>query len=523
MRRADAFLLFPPSCPGSAWQVGVSRAGGDVLHEVPRPPADDVGQQPLKATETSVAEAIHRLGYRGEPVVLAVPSRWCLAAALPASDLPRRRGAGRRQSLLLYRLEEHLPAAAESLAADFVDAEGGVDDAECDTLGVASDAQRLAAILIALGDAGVHVDRACPTALLAAQSVIAGRSDRAPQLIVWVDARGDADLTTYRSGKPAAWTLLRGRTPIDGDGRTPPAVLSTHLRRLVPPGGAAIDGLAVGMPPGSVPDGAAVQWTHAEIGTAEAAALRAAAAISTGRLEPWVDLMREAGATAGGLPRPDRWRPLRTPLVAASVAGLAMVACAAAAMAVRAAAYERLTTDMVTQQAGICLKAIGRPPPPGLTARQRLASEARRLTAASGLGFQAGTAGAEGSTVDVPILAALAGILAALPERGDPRYRLLEVQLAPDRLLLEGEARAHGDADALARGMRRSLSAWYAIDAPRTQVQTPTAADGAAGIGDGEVVGFAIAGEPLPAAPRGRANGIATPPLVPAQTGGGDR
>ena len=77
--------------------------------------------------------------YRGEVVVVSVPSTWCYAASVGTAGLRDRK----RSDALKYVLEEKLPISAEDFEADFA-AHGET------ALGVAIETRRIAELLEAL-------------------------------------------------------------------------------------------------------------------------------------------------------------------------------------------------------------------------------------------------------------------------------------------------------------------------------------------------------------------------------------
>src|SRR4051794_36802733 len=106
----DPFVILP--APG-AWHVGP--AAGP-LSDVPAAP--DAAPDELAR---AAADALRAAGYAGQGVAVAVPSAWCLCAAVRTDDLPPRNW---RQAMA-YRLEERLPVSAEDVVADFVPAADG--------------------------------------------------------------------------------------------------------------------------------------------------------------------------------------------------------------------------------------------------------------------------------------------------------------------------------------------------------------------------------------------------------------
>src|SRR5688572_27703816 len=103
---ARTFILF--ASHDGPWRV----AADATVTEVPAEPG-----APVERLAELAADVTRRAGYRGEPVLLAIPSAWCFAASISTTDLPSRRDRGAR----LFRLEERLPLAAEEFVADFID------------------------------------------------------------------------------------------------------------------------------------------------------------------------------------------------------------------------------------------------------------------------------------------------------------------------------------------------------------------------------------------------------------------
>src|SRR5438270_158805 len=102
----SSFILFPHD---ATWRVGIVDAGGTPRFE----------DAPLAASPAEsalhIADHLRSAGYRGEGVMLAIPSDWCLATRIAVKDLPKR-----DRSAMIFRLEEKLPLAAEEFVADFI-------------------------------------------------------------------------------------------------------------------------------------------------------------------------------------------------------------------------------------------------------------------------------------------------------------------------------------------------------------------------------------------------------------------
>jgi hypothetical protein len=278
------------------------------------PPADD--QDGADAGLAYVAGALRRLGHTGEGVVLAVPSAWCLVATVSTAGIPRH-----DRKALLYRLEERLPLAAEAIVADFARAPDGVTGGGTDALGVCVRTEQVLPIVAGLEAAGVPVRSVAPLAFLVAQGLAAGGSAAAipdPAVVAANPLRAIAvaggpgeptDLIAVLSGAPVAWALVEGG-PADVARRLD--LLAAELGTVPRLEGVGFDGRGwADLTAGRIAAGAGAAGTtaaappvlHGE--PAVAAALRAAAGALADREPPWVELRRDALASA------DRLRPYR--------------------------------------------------------------------------------------------------------------------------------------------------------------------------------------------------------------------
>src|SRR5258705_7047033 len=101
------FILFAGD---DAWRVGAMDARAPRITEIPLPPAATSSQ-----IAAQCAEVLKKSGHGASPILLAIPSSWCLAASIRTDDLPKADAKS-----LVYRLEEKLPWPAESIVADFI-------------------------------------------------------------------------------------------------------------------------------------------------------------------------------------------------------------------------------------------------------------------------------------------------------------------------------------------------------------------------------------------------------------------
>lgn len=390
-----------------------------------------------------VAEALRRQGYAGEGITLALPSTWCLAAPVNAANLPRRN----RQHTLTYRFEEHLPVPVEEVIADFV----GVGDV---VLGVAVLLERLAPLVDALEKNDVNVDLISPISMLAIQNLLQqGSTPKSDVVLCWSDQR--IELICLNNQRPSQWwslpaddpqaALLRLNTLILI--RTQPIQLTlilgsdmevcSHANALKEILTNNVDIRSLTHDTGH--DGA---WLHL--------AALGAAAISRMRLPTWIDLRR------GSLAPVDAHRPLRAPLLVTSISLVLLLASLSVAWQLRAVQYQQKADEIYSQQ-----QAVFRQVYPGqavpISVKSRLQAEERQLR------------GLSGSSAVLPpqpsALLTFAELLRRLPSQ--LRYRVLEIRIDPQRVYLEGQARAHGDADRIAASLRRSHG--FDVESPRTE------------------------------------------------------
>src|SRR5712672_1467122 len=140
------FILFASD---TAWHAGT----GDSLVQIPMA-ASATPDQIAQAAAASLKE----LGHGASPIILAIPSNWCLCASIPTDDLPKA-----DYKSLLYRLEEKLPWPAESITADFIRHENSA-------LGICIKTEKIRPLIDALESYGIPVQTITPTALFAAES-----------------------------------------------------------------------------------------------------------------------------------------------------------------------------------------------------------------------------------------------------------------------------------------------------------------------------------------------------------------
>lgn len=412
---------------------------------------------------SAVKEALAALGHDGGGICLGVPSAHVMAAQVPTDDLPRK---GRR-SLLLYRLEEHLPMDAEEITADFLPAAGGR------SLGIAIETAGVAPLIGALTEAGIEVEAISPTALLALWQLVEESEVAADfYLLAFED---HTDIFRMMDGQPVAWYVTSPETAA--------VCQAMHVdllaRPIAPASGSAVlaGALTEGQAQAIAADtGIACKRVEGKPLIAEAAV--AAQALVAGTGAGWINLRRDALAPA------ERLRRLRRPLqAAAALAMLLMVATCIAAW-VRVVRYEAEASRLTDQQRAVFARLYPNVRvPPGI--RRWMESEASRL---------AGLSGAAGALPEQPsALETLRRAAGGFPK--DLRFRLVDIRVEPGEILLEGQARSHADAETVAKGI---ASGGFVMESPRTENLVRGG------------VAFTLAGKPA------AANAAATKPPVPS-------
>ena len=399
------------------WRLAVRRDGATELIDLP------VSEGPAGPEAGLLAAALATAGGRGRPVMLVIPGRWVLAARVSADKGARRNRPptslrAKRRQALCYRLEEQLPLPAEEFVADFA-----APDAAGTVLGCAVPVRRLAGAVAALEAAGVRVAHICPAALLAIQRSN-GSAPAGGGVYVAVPWDGRIDLIGLSDGALCFWQNVSA-----APGRVEQALWAEQL----------LDGLVVG-------------HEIATLGDPIEAVVVAACDVLAGRRAPLMDFRRDALAPA------DRLAVLRRPLRAAVLAVLLLLATATAATLWRARQHAALSEELSARRQDAYLELFaGRAAP--VAVRRHLENELRRLGALRMV------------TAETPerrsALDQLRDLAARLP--GEVRLRILDVRIEPDGLIVEGQARTHGDAEKIAAGLRTGPGAPGLVEPPRTE------------------------------------------------------
>ena len=373
------------------------------------------------------------LGYDEQSFVLALPSRWFLAASIPTTGLPRRE----RNRAMVFRLEERLPLAAEGLSAVFA------PEIDGRRLGVAIEDQRLMPLLEALEAEGVDVHGVCPLALLAAQGLLSDEQQH--DAVAVKNQENGLDVMTFTGGVPSSWSLLPDHA----------TALTVHLAATANDGAPSTSCAVVGTigapasidaDPGSCTTSVSIVQTGLD---ARDCALRAANAVTSGDGLLWIDFLPKRGAWS--VPR-----RLVPPLTASALMLVALLVALNVVLIARGMQYRHSAHANQRESERLFVELLpGQDLPVDISSR--LESERRAL---------AGSAGStDGHEIAPLALSVLQRSLAALPS--EPRHRILSVAIDPQAVHIEGQARSHSDAEALAAHLRDS--AGLTIDPPLTR------------------------------------------------------
>ncbi len=418
-----------------AWRVGRIADGEVELVDLPH----EAGS-PVEARVDRAAEQLEALGHAGQPVVLALPSAWCLSAVIAMDDLER---SGRRRAMG-YRLEECLPISCEDVVADYVEFDKG------EALGVCAEYAPLAACVNAFEARGVPVGHLCPAAVLVAAHEAERCADIDGVLIGHAhEPHAEYDLIEFRNGKPSRWWWITRDDHAVREHVAAWASADERPLRLSTVGGDRSVGEYV----------SAIAQVSLESGDADAtqAAARQAARLLDHAAAPWVDLRRDA------LAAPGRFRAYHKPVGLLAVAVVLLLVSLSVVAQWRGRQYRALAAQhkhdqrLVFQQAMPDAKRV----PVEFMAR-RLDSERRKL---AGVGGKATEDVDPAELHPTSALAHLRGVLAHLP--GDVRYRVLDLQIRPDLVRVDGEAQSHVEAERVAVALRQSGA--YTVEQPKTE------------------------------------------------------
>lgn len=409
----SSYILFPH---GPTWQIATV-TGGHVTFADMLPPQGGPHDTPPKLIAERLAAELARLGYTGQGVMLALPASDCLAASIDITGLAR----GDRKAML-YRLEEKLPMAAESIVADFV--VGGNR-----ALGACVREDVIAPLLHSLENFGVAVQSISPVALLAAQQLAeAGGSQ-----ILLIGEGDQINVLLIRGGVPVSWSLLPARN----------ADLKLHVDMLAMESDEDLPLRACGVQPVSL-GGLAAQAVP--IPPRQVTAIAGAAALEN-RLKPWIEFRR------GSLAISDPLRQHRRALDALLGAVAVFLICLTLGLLWRAHRYQRDAQAAELKMADEFSATF-----PGwsvpVNIKTIVEKEHQKLIT--------GGAGGLPPEANESAMRMLHAVLSRLPD--NLKFKIEQMTFNDATFELQGRVRAFGDVDAMATAARQA-----GIDVPPPQ------------------------------------------------------
>lgn len=176
-------------------RVPGAASGAEPVRELP---AASLSLEPADLARIILAE-VRALDVSGARSTLIIPSSWTYVHRF---STPQKRPS---REMLTYALEEFLPLEVERLTCEFLAARRG------ETIGVALETDRMRALLDALEQAGIFVDRITPDVLCAAP-----HTDESNGRTIWCDDEHAAELA-WHDGRIAELRVVRLAADLPAD------------------------------------------------------------------------------------------------------------------------------------------------------------------------------------------------------------------------------------------------------------------------------------------------------------------
>ena len=417
----------------AAWRIAIVQEGAVRIIALP-----EMADAALADRAAQARGELAAAGHSGQPILLAVPSSWCLNSVISCEKLER----GDRRKALAFRLEEHLPISAEEFVADYRQLEDGT------ALGVCADLVKLRDLVVAFEAAELPIQHICPQGLLAAAHVLAQHPDAHGVYIGGADGESDSAFIEVENGGPRRWSWFVQDGPAIRERLQEWAKSSPDQRRLY------VIGTAPPLPePGQ--DAALIAAIELrEVGGEQAAALEAAR-ILDGAVWPWIDFRRDT------LAAPHQHQVYRRPLIAIATAFVLLLVCVIVMAQWRSRRFQVLAQQRQQGQADVFKRLFPDQRPPSAV-KSRLLAEQRKLASLQG---RPGDGAPTDPLTTSSALVRLRDFLKGLPS--DIRFQILDLDFQPDLIRVEGQAQSHVEAERLTTALRQSGA--FDVDAPKTE------------------------------------------------------
>lgn len=400
----------------------------------------------------AIIGAIKEAGYRGEEVLLALGSSFCLSATQPIEN----HAQYRQRSVLLYDFEQWLPVAAEDYTADFV-------MHKKEAFGVAIVTATCQLFVDGLERQGIIVRSISPMALITTQQYFSkqyfSKQDSASprsssadtsspkstqeNQIVILENDGFLDMVWLHDKKPVRWRHFSTSveflcSEIDA------TQLEFHLSYAIIP---------MAVSPGIFD--ALQQLSDVTLVSQENSSpvselvITVAEDVALGKFIPWIELRRDTLATG------NRYRFIRGPLGVLYSGVLVFLFALSAALWLQTQNYDAQIAGCRQKQEQLFHKVFPKQQPPGGIV-SRLESEKMKIVGLSD--------NDKDELKTTSSLLMLYKFLDFLPN--ETRFRILELGFIDGRIEVDSEVRSHGDATKLTTAMQ---SAGFDVEPPKTQ------------------------------------------------------
>lgn len=375
------------------------------------------------------SQLLRELDYTGEPVLLAIPSSWCLAASFANDGLPTKS----RDRALQYRFEEQLPLASEDMVMDFIDHKET-------SLGIGVQLTDLRPWVDALESEGIAVEYIAPSDfLVASQAIIASPST--PHLIC-INHDETLQLFSVHEGKVQGWQSMSygSKRLVIWIRSIDSAINDQPIAELIGQGDASLD----------LPD----RWEQQYCDQSYMELLNAAV------IDVFAECETQVNLRCGSLSVTDPMRHVRGAVRGLVVAVILLAIALNATFIARGLKYRSLAQEHKAAVATTFQETLPEYSMVPVQPRRTMENELRRIQGLSGQQMVGSTDAAKGPGA----IGILNDCLQRLPTK--LRYRILDLAIDDGEVHIRGHARSHGEADQIASALRRDGR--FEVEPPHT-------------------------------------------------------